>query len=58
MAVTVKIPAPLQKLTRGKTELSCNAINIQELVDAREKGCSDMKEKLTEEGKIRRFILV
>jgi hypothetical protein len=40
------------------SELSCNAINIQELVDAREKGCSDMKEKLTEEGKIRRFILV
>jgi sulfur-carrier protein len=58
MAVTVKIPAPLQKLIRGKTELSCNAKNIQELVDAREKGYSDMKEKLTEEGKIRRFILV
>jgi len=56
MAVTVRIPTPLQKLTNGKTEVECSAKNIAELVDALEKEYPGMKERLSDGGKIRRFI--
>ncbi len=56
MAIIVKIPTPLQKLTDGKAEVECTAGNILELVDALEKDYPGMKERLSENGKIRRFI--
>jgi molybdopterin synthase sulfur carrier subunit len=56
MAVKVRIPTPLQKLTNGKTEVECGAKNILELVDALEKDFPGMKERLSDGGKIRRFI--
>ncbi len=37
MAIKVRIPTPLQKLTNGKAEVECSAKNIVELVDALEK---------------------
>lgn len=56
MAVKVRIPSPLQKLTQGKAEVTCFARNVTELVDALEKDYPGMKERLSEDGRIRRFI--
>ncbi|HTG01466.1 MAG TPA: MoaD/ThiS family protein [Nitrospirota bacterium] len=56
MAIKVRIPTPLQKLSNGKAEVECSAQNIKELVDALERDYPGMKERLSEGGKIRRFI--
>ena len=56
MGVKVRIPTPLQKLTNGKAEVECSAKNIMELVDALEKDYPGIKERLSEGGKVRRFI--
>jgi molybdopterin synthase sulfur carrier subunit len=56
MAVKVRIPTPLQKFTNGKAEVESGAKNIVELVDALEKDYPGMKERLSDGGKIRRFI--
>lgn len=56
MGVKVRIPTPLQKLTDGRSEVACTAANINELVDALEKDYPGMKDRLTEAGKVRRFI--
>ncbi len=56
MAIKVRIPTPLQKLTNGKAEVECAAKNIAELVDMLERDYPGMKERLSEGGKIRRFI--
>ncbi len=56
MTVKVRIPTPLQKLTNGKSEVECSARTIGEMVDVLEKDFPGMKERLTEGGKVRRFI--
>ncbi len=56
MAIKVRIPTPLQKLSNGKAEVECRAKNVAELLDALEKDYPGMKERLSEGGKIRRFI--
>lgn len=56
MGVKVRIPTPLQKLTNGRSEVECAAGTIVELVDALEKDYPGMKERLTDDGKVRRFI--
>lgn len=56
MAVKVRIPTPLQKFTNGKAEVESDAKNIMELVDELEKDYPGMKERLSDGGKVRRFI--
>lgn len=56
MAVIVRVPTPLQKLTNGKAEVECSVKNVLELVEALEKDYPGMKERLSDGGKIRRFI--
>ena len=56
MPIKVRIPTPLQKLSNGKAEVECSARNIAELLEALEKDYPGMKERLSEGGKIRRFI--
>jgi molybdopterin synthase sulfur carrier subunit len=56
MGVKVRIPTPLQKLTDGRSEVECSAADVAGLVDALEKDFPGMKERLTEGGKVRRFI--
>jgi molybdopterin synthase sulfur carrier subunit len=58
MAINVRIPTPLQMLTNGKAEVECSVKNISELVEALEKDYPGMRERLSEGGKIRRFINV
>ncbi len=57
MQVTVRIPAPLQKLTQNQAEVKANGANIRELIDDLEKKFPGIEERIYDEtGKIRRFI--
>ena len=56
MAIIVRIPTPLQRLTNGRGEVECSAKNIAELIDVLEKDYPGMKERLSDGGKVRRFI--
>lgn len=57
MAVKVRIPTPLQKLTKDKPEVSVEGENIRELIESLEKKFPGIKVRLCDEaGKIRRFI--
>jgi sulfur-carrier protein len=56
MSIKVRIPPPLQKLSNGKAEVECTAGNVRELVEALEHEYPGMRDRLSEGGKIRRFI--
>ena len=59
MAVKVRIPTPLQKLTNDQSEVNCEAQNIDELLVGLEKQYPGIKERLCDaEGKLRRFVNV
>lgn len=55
--VKVRIPGPLQKITRNKQEVESEAGTIKELIADLEKQFPGIKDRLLDEnGKIRRFI--
>jgi len=57
MSIKVRIPTPLQKLTKDKVEVEVDAGDVRELIENLEKQFPGIKERLCEEtGKIRRFI--
>ncbi len=57
MAVKVRIPTPLQKLTANQGDVLCKASNINELLADLEKQHPGIKERLCDaEGKLRRFV--
>jgi len=57
MAIIVRIPTPLQKLTNQKQEVEAEGANIKELIDNLEKNFPGIKERICDEsGKLRRFI--
>lgn len=57
MAIIVRIPTPLQKLTKNQAEVKANASNIKGLVEDLEKNFPGIKERICDEaGKLRRFI--
>jgi molybdopterin synthase sulfur carrier subunit len=57
MAVTVRIPTPLQKLTKDKATVEACGVSIKQLIDDLEKNFPGIKERLCdEEGKVRKFI--
>ena len=57
MAIKVKIPTPLQKLTKNQTEIQANGANIKELIDDLENNFPGIKGRICDEtGKVRRFI--
>ena len=57
MAVKVRIPTPLQKLTNNSSEVQCDAVNINQMLDALEKQHPGIKERLCDaEGRLRRFV--
>lgn len=59
MAIKVRIPTPLQKLTAQKGEVAVNAKDVRELILELERQFPGMKERLCDEsGKIRRFVNV
>jgi molybdopterin synthase sulfur carrier subunit len=57
MAITVRVPTPLQKVTGGKSEIETTGSNIKEVIENLEKVYPGVKERLySEEGELRRFI--
>ena len=57
MAIKVRIPTPLQKLTNNQSEVQIEAANINELLAELEKRHPGIKERLCDgEGKLRRFV--
>lgn len=56
MAVKVRIPVPLQRLTQGREEVEGNARTIIELIHDLDKKFPGLGERLSEGGKIRRFV--
>ena len=59
MAVTVRIPTPLQRLTNGQSEVQCDGKTVTELFQDLEKRYPGIKERICDEqGKLRRFVNV
>ncbi|MBA2124020.1 molybdopterin synthase sulfur carrier subunit [bacterium Unc6] len=57
MAIKVRVPAPLQKLTKNQSEIQANGTNIKELIDDLERNFPGIKGRICDEtGKVRRFI--
>ena len=57
MPVKVRIPTPLQKLTRDQAEVALTAKNVKELLDVLEKQYPGIKARLCDEsGRVRRFV--
>jgi molybdopterin synthase sulfur carrier subunit len=57
MAVKVRIPTPLRKITNGSDEVVAEGANISELIEDLEKNYPGIKERICEEsGELRRFV--
>ncbi len=59
MAVTVRIPTPLQRLTQGQSEVQCDGKTVTDLLSDLERRYPGVKERICDEyGKLRRFVNV
>ena len=58
MPVTVKIPAQLRAATGNQAELEADGATVGEVLDAVFAEHGDLKERITEEGELRRFVNV
>lgn len=56
MAVKVRIPTPLQRLTQGQEEVEGGSGTIISLVNELDKKFPGIAERISENGKIRRFV--
>ncbi|MEW6571026.1 MAG: MoaD family protein [Nitrospirota bacterium] len=56
MAVKVRIPTPLQKLTEGKEEVEVEPGTIISLIDHLNARYPGIGERISEGGKVRRFV--
>lgn len=57
MPVKVRIPTPLQKLTKDQAEVNVSAKNVKELLEGLEHQFPGIKGRLCEDsGKVRRFV--
>ncbi len=57
MAVTVRIPTPLQRLTNGQAEVQCEGTSVSTLLVDLEKHYPGIKERICDEkGQLRRFV--
>lgn len=59
MAIKVRIPTPLRKLTNNADEVAADGKNIAELIGNLERHYPGLKERICEpDGKLRRFVNV
>ena len=58
MAVSVKIPAQLRAVTGGEGELEVEGNTVGEALDAVFEQHEDLRERITEDGGLRRFVNV
>lgn len=56
MAVKVRIPTPLQRLTQGKEEVEGRSGTIIDLINDLETRYPGIAERISEGGKVRRFV--
>ena len=57
MAVTVRIPTPLQKLTGDKPEIAADGSTVQDIIKDLDRQYPGFKERLCDpDGKLRRFV--
>ena len=57
MAVNVRIPTPLRKLTKDKDTVQATGATIQDIIENLEKQYPGLKERLCDErGELRRFV--
>lgn len=56
MAVTVRIPTPLQRVTQGKEVVEGTPGTVINLVNELDKAYPGLAERISENGKIRRFV--
>jgi sulfur-carrier protein len=58
MAVTVKVPAQLRIATDGEEELEVEGATVGEALDAVFDAHDELRERITEDGTLRRFVNV
>jgi len=57
MAVTVRIPTPLQRLTSGQAEVQCDGKTVVDLLGDLERRYPGIKERICDpQGQLRRFV--
>ncbi|MFN3479253.1 MAG: MoaD/ThiS family protein [Thermodesulfovibrionales bacterium] len=56
MAVKVRIPTPLQRLTQGKEEVEAEPGTIIEVISDLDRRFPGLGERISEGGKVRRFV--
>ena len=56
MAVTVKIPTQLRAATDGQSEVEVSGSTVGEALDAVFDAHGDLRERITEDGDLRRFV--
>jgi sulfur-carrier protein len=58
MSVTVKIPTQLRVATGGEAEVEVEGSNVGEALDAVFAAYGDLRERITQDGTLRRFVNV
>jgi len=58
MSVTVKIPTQLRAATGGQAEVEVDGSNVGEALDVVFAAYGDLRERITEDGTLRRFVNV
>jgi sulfur-carrier protein len=58
MSVTVKIPTQLRAATGGESVVEVEGTNVGEALDAVFAAYGDLRERITEDGTLRRFVNV
>ncbi|MBS1860591.1 MAG: MoaD family protein [Actinobacteria bacterium] len=58
MSVTVKIPTQLRAATGGESEVQVEGSNVGEALDAVFAAYGDLRERITQDGTLRRFVNV
>ena len=58
MSVTVKIPTQLRAATGGEAEVQVEGSNVGEALDAVFDAYGDLRERITQDGTLRRFVNV
>jgi molybdopterin synthase sulfur carrier subunit len=58
MSVTVKIPTQLRAATGGQSEVEVDGSTVGEVLDAVFDAYGDLRERITQDGDLRRFVNV
>ena len=58
MPITVKIPSQLRAATGGAPELSADGSTVGEVLDSVFEQHDDLKQRITQDGELRRFVNV